>query len=306
MTAITLRKHRKRAAHADQITAVLMVVPSIVAIFIFVYVFIFRTAGLSLLGVNDLFQMAGPKSWLGLPQAAFVGLKNYLDLLGSDRFRADVVNMLVFTTLFVGASLSLGLLLAVLINARARLEDVWRNIFFFPLALSLVVTGTVWRWVFNSASTGTFGLDWITNPRMAIFTIIIAATWQMSGYVMALYLAGLRGISSELHEAARVDGATEAQIFRRITFPLLQPITVSAAMLLIHIALKIFDLVFVMTGNPGGPGYATDMPALYMFQATFKQDLYSRGAAVATLMLIVAAIVIVPYLVISNRKTVEV
>lgn len=282
-----------------------MVLPSLIAIFIFVYVFIFRTAGLSLLAVNDLFVMAGPKTWLGFPLAAFVGLKNYLDLLGNDRFRADIMNMLAFTTLFVGCSLTLGLFLAVLINAKVRLEDLWRNIFFFPMALSLVVTGTVWRWVFNSASTSVFGLNWITNPNMAIFTIVVAGTWQMSGYVMALYLAGLRGIPSELLEAARVDGAREAQIFWRITLPLLSPITVSAGVLLIHISLKIFDLVFVMTGNPGGPGFSTDMPALYMFQATFKQDLYSRGAAIATFMLIVAAVIIVPYLVVSNRKTVE-
>ena len=122
---------------------------------------------------------------------------------------------------------------------------------------------------------------------------------------MALYLAGLRSIPIELHEAARVDGATETQIFWRVIFPLLRPVTVSAAVLLIHISLKIFDLVFVMTGNPGGPGYATDMPALYMFQATFKQDLYARGATIATILLILAAVIIVPYLVISNRRTVE-
>jgi glucose/mannose transport system permease protein len=302
------RRRTPKNAHrfnSDQITAVLMVLPSWIAIFIFVYVFIFKTAGLSLLKVNDLFVMSGPKTWLGFPEAAFVGLKNYLDLLGNDRFRADIMNMLSFTMLFVGCSLTLGLFLAVLINAKVRLEDFWRNIFFFPMALSLVVTGTVWRWVFNTASTSGFGLNWITNPNMAIFTIVIAGTWQMSGYVMALYLAGLRGIPSELLEAARVDGATEPQIFWRITLPLLSPITVSAGVLLIHISLKIFDLVFVMTGNPGGPGFSTDMPALYMFQATFKQDLYSRGAAIATFMLIVAAVIIVPYLVVSNRKTVE-
>ena len=308
MASIAVRRkpiRKKSPISSDQISALLVIAPSLLAIAIFVYVFIFRTAGLSMLAVNDLFAMGGPKTWLGFPQVAFIGLKNYLDLWSNDRFRADVVNMFVFTTLFVGASLSLGLLLAVLMNAKIKLEDLWRNIFFFPLALSLVVTGTVWRWVFNSSSTSSFGLDWITNPKMAIFTLVIAATWQMSGYVMALYLAGLRSIPIELHEAARVDGATETQIFWRVIFPLLRPVTVSAAVLLIHISLKIFDLVFVMTGNPGGPGYATDMPALYMFQATFKQDLYARGATIATLLLLLAAVIIVPYLVISNRRTVE-
>lgn len=280
-----------------------MILPSFLAIAIFVYLFSFRTAGLSLLRVDDLFSMAGQKDWFGLPRVAFAGLKNYLFLAESDRFRADLINSAVFTTLFVGASLALGLLLAVLVNAKVRLEGVWRNIFFFPLALSMVVTGTVWRWVFNSSDGSSLSL--ITNSRTAIFTIVIAATWQMSGYVMALYLAGLRGIALEMHEAARIDGATEAQIFWRVVFPLLRPITVSAAVLLIHISLKIFDLIFVMTGNPGGPGFATDMPALYMFQATFKQDLYSRGAAIATVMLVIAAVIVIPYLVISNRQSGE-
>ena len=293
----------RRPLHGDQLTAILMILPSLLAIAIFVYVFIFRTAGLSLLKVDDLFTMAGQYNWLGLPRAAFAGLKNYLFLADSDRFRADLLNSLVFTTLFVGGSLALGLLLAVLVNAKVRLEGVWRNIFFFPLALSMVVTGTVWRWVFNSGDSS--GLNLITNSRTAIITIVIAATWQMSGYVMALYLAGLRGIGSELHEAARIDGGSEAQIFWRVVLPLLRPVTVSAAVLLIHISLKIFDLIFVMTGNPGGPGFATDMPALYMFQATFKQDLYSRGAAIATVMLLVAAVIVIPYLVISNRSSSE-
>ena len=134
-----------------------------------------------------------------------------------------MVNMGVFTVFFVAGSLAMGLFLATLINARPMLESLWRNIFFFPLALSLVVTGTVWRWVFNSSSSG-LGLDWITNPPDGpCHHPCIAAIWQMSGYIMALYLAGLRNISTELYEAARVDGATELQIFWKIVLPLSNP-----------------------------------------------------------------------------------
>ena len=119
---------------------------------------------------------------------------------------------------------------------------------------------------------------WITEPRVALYSLVIAATWQMSGFTMAMYLAGIRGIPLELREAARVDGATEWQLYQKVIIPLLHPITVSAVVVLGHISLKIFDLIFVMTG--GGPAMATDVPGVYMFMATFRQDLFNRGATI--------------------------
>jgi glucose/mannose transport system permease protein len=144
---------------------------------------------------------------------------------------------------------------------------------------------------------------WLADTHTALNGLVIAAAWQMSGFCMAMFLAGLRGIPDELREAARVDGASEARIFWRVVLPLMRPITLSAVIILGHISLKIFDLVYVMTF--GGPGYATDMPSLYMFVATFRQNLYARGAAIATVLLVLVAMLIIPYLVWSMRQEVE-
>jgi len=144
---------------------------------------------------------------------------------------------------------------------------------------------------------------WLTSTKTALYSLVIAAVWQMSGFCMAMFLAGLRGIPEDLREAARVDGASELQAFWFVIFPLLRPITLSAVIILGHISLKIFDLVFVMTF--GGPGYATDMPGLYMFIATFRQDLYNRGAAIAMVLLIAVAVLIVPYLIWNLRGEAE-
>ncbi len=144
---------------------------------------------------------------------------------------------------------------------------------------------------------------WLTSPGSALNSLTIAAVWQMSGFCMAMFLAGLRGIPEELREAARVDGASESQAFRYVVFPLLRPITLSAVIILGHISLKIFDLVFVMTF--GGPGYATDMPGLNMFITTFRQDLFARGAAIATVLLLMVALLIVPYLIWNLRGETE-
>jgi glucose/mannose transport system permease protein len=134
---------------------------------------------------------------------------------------------------------------------------------------------------------------------VAIISLVIAATWQMSGYTMVLYLAGLRSIPEELREAARMDGASEAQILRHVVLPLLQPITLSAVIILGHISLKIYDLVVAMTGS--GPGFATDVPAYFMWETTFQANRFNQGASIATVLLLMVAILVVPYLVYSIR-----
>ena len=136
-----------------------------------------------------------------------------------------------------------------------------------------------------------------------MISVVIAATWQMSGYTMAMYLAGLRGIPDELREAARVDGATEVQIYRHIILPMLRPITLSAVIILGHMSLKIFDLVVSMTGP--GPAFATDVPAFFMWDTTFRGNNFAQGAAIAILLLIVVAVLIMPYLVSTNRTEAE-
>jgi len=157
------------------------------------------------------------------------------------------------------------------------------------MALSFVVTGTIWRWIF-------LDLGWITNKNLALICVIIAAAWQMTGFTMAMFIAAIRGVPEELREAARVDGATEVGIYRHVVLPLINPIILSALIILGHISLKIFDLVYVMTSGSPTLGYATDMPSIYMFQLAFKDDLFARSAAIAMIMLVFVAIVIVPYL----------
>jgi len=278
---------------------VLLLAPSAVLIALFVYAFIAYTGFVSL------------TAWRGIvPDYTFVGLRQYQQLFDLERFQADLSNTVRFTALFLTASIVIGLGAALLLDQRLRGTIFFQNVFLFPLAISFVVTGTVWRWVFNPnyginlllerAGLGFLASDWLTNVDTALYAVVIAAVWQMSGFCMAMFLAGLRSIPEELREAAQVDGATWFQTFRHIILPLLNPILLAAVIILGHISLKIFDLVFVMTF--GGPGFATDMPGLHMFIATFRQNLYARGAAIATVLLLMVAVLIVPYLIWQQRE----
>jgi glucose/mannose transport system permease protein len=358
----------------DRLTAFLMLLPSVLLLAIFVYGFIGQTAYSSL------------TNWQGMAETAeknFIGLDNYKQLftgLLDVRFRQSLVNTLTFTLFFMLGCLSLGLLLAILLERGLRGEGAFRIIFLFPMSLSFIVTGTVWRWLFNPIGginriPTLFGLeslkirwltdrtqvlqfDWLSLPQflavalalamaflairawrrarkgiafvmalvgvaalawvllggadavqllkypephglnLAMLGIVIAAVWQMSGYMMAMYLAGIRGIPDELREAARVDGATEFQVYRHIILPMLQPITLSAMIVLGHISLKIFDLIFVMAGPDNA---TTDVPGVLMFTTAFRANQFAKGAAIAMVMLIMVAVVIVPYLVTTLR-----
>jgi len=304
---------------------VLVLLPAIAASFIFVYGFIAWTGFASITGWNQIKPLRN-----FLPDFPLVGLDNYASLFNTPRFWPnDVLNNAVFTVGFVVVSLAIGLLLAILLDQRIRGETFFRNLFLLPMSLSFVVTGTVWAWIFNP-NTGInqlldpFGLDAIrttllgigflsplwsaldalhvnilrsgltADPRAALGAVVIAAVWQMSGFVMAMFLAGLRGIPDDVREAARVDGASELQIYRRILVPLLRPVVISVVVLLGYISLKIFDLVFVMTR--GGPGVSSDFPSILLFDSAFKSNLWARGAAIAVVMLIVSAVIVVPYL----------
>jgi glucose/mannose transport system permease protein len=294
------RPRRGRSVfRGERLIAVLLIVPSALLVGLFVYAFIAYTGFVSL------------TAWRGIvPDYTFVGLQQYRQLFELERFQADLSNTVRFTGLFLTASIVLGFGAALLLDQRLRGTIFFQNVFLFPLAISFVVTGTVWRWVFNPnyginllfdrAGLGFLKSDWLTNVDTALYAVVIAAVWQMSGFCMAMFLAGLRSIPEELREAAQVDGATWLQTLRHIILPLLNPILLAAVIILGHISLKIFDLVFVMTF--GGPGFATDMPGLHMFIATFRQNLYARGAAIATVLLLMVAVLIVPYLIWQQRE----
>ncbi|MGB9820447.1 MAG: carbohydrate ABC transporter permease [Pseudothermotoga sp.] len=291
----------------DRLISILFILPSIILIAIFVYFFIGWTSWVSLVNWKDIF-----------PDFTFVGLRNYARLFQNYRFTISLKNTIVFTALVLVASITLGLLLAILLDRKVRFEGFFRTIYLFPMAVSFVVTGVVWRWILNPGPGGDsvginllfekIGLSflksgWYTDPKIGIKAVVIAAVWQMSGYVMAMYLAGIRGIPSELYEAAQLDGASTMQVYRHIVLPLLRPITLGAIIILGHISLKIFDLVFAMTGS--GIGFSCDVPALFMYDTTFRGNYFSQGAAVAMILLLSVAALIVPYLIYSMRAEVR-
>lgn len=321
----------------DRIISVLVILPSALAIGIFVYGFIAWSGWVSL------------SNWDGLrPDLSWAGFVNYARLFANPRFQIDIRNTIVFTLSFLTACIVLGLGLAILLDQGVRGENVFRSLFLFPMAISFIVTGVTWRWLLAPGDPATgrltginvllsglnlplsqwytdptvlyirpttglgqflgrIGLAFLTTPNfgipIAMFSIVIAATWQMSGYVMAMYLAGLRGIPEELREAARVDGAGEWQVYRYIIFPLLRPITLSVVIILGHISLKIFDLVAAMSKK--GPGFATDVPAYFMFETTFQGDHYAQGASIAIFLLISVSLLVIPYLIYSTRREAE-
>ena len=283
--------------------AFFLVLPSIVAVAIFVYGFIAWTVRVSF------------TNWKGLlPDYTWAGLKNYINLFTNDpRFQVDIRNTIMFTVLFVFGTLFLGLVTALLLDQGLRGEGFFRSLFLFPMAISYIVTGVVWRWLMNPAGGSRMsglnllfdklGLDFMfstytATPYWGMAFIAIPAIWQLSGYCMALYLAGLRAIPDELREAARVDGASEFQIFRLIVLPMLRPVTLSAMIILGHMSLKTFDLIIATVGKQ----YALDMPSVYMWNATFDAHLYGTGASISILLLISVAVLIIPYLIFSMRK----
>jgi glucose/mannose transport system permease protein len=300
-------------ARRERWLAFLLLLPSIVLIGIFVYGFIAWTTTVSLSKWDTV-----------LPNYALAGLNNFKNLFSQERFSIDLWNTLCFTVIFLMICIAFGLLLAILLDQKVKGEGFFRTVYLFPMALSFVFTGVIWQWIFApgtadrlrgvNALLSMVGLDalrwkWYTDTssigpfHVALIPVIIAAAWQMIGYTMAMYLAGLRGIPEEIREAARVDGASEISIYRRIILPMLAPITLSALIVLGHISLKIFDLVYSMTGK--GPAFVTDMPGIFMFETTFQGNHYAQGAAISIIMLLMIALVIIPYLIYSFRREVE-
>jgi glucose/mannose transport system permease protein len=295
----TSQAKRRRPISRDRLSAILMLLPSVVVIFIFVYGFIAWNGWASLTDWRDIspMQQVGP---IRFPDAPFVGFDNYSRLFNNQRFQIDLRNNGIFTLTFLIACIVIGLGLAILLDQKIRGESFFRNVFLFPMALSFVVTGTVWRWVFLGNP-----LPWVIDRNMALPAVIVAAVWQMSGFTMAMFLAALRSIPDEMREAARVDGASEFHVYRKIVLPLISPIILSALIILGHISLKIFDLIYVMTGGSQTLGLATDMPSLYMFQLGFNDNLFGRAAGISMIMLAFVAIVIIPYLITSRRTESE-
>ncbi|MFP4136141.1 MAG: carbohydrate ABC transporter permease [Candidatus Acetothermia bacterium] len=364
--------------NGDKAKALLVLLPSLILIGIFVYFFIGQTVYVSM---TDWGKGAALSENL---EMNFIGLKNYGDLFSgflNSRFRQDIVNAVFYTVFLVLGALSIGLTLAILLDRGPKGEDVFRTIFLYPMSLSFIVTGTIWRWllaprggvnklpemiglpglgfrwlnsrwsilnfnwqdlpritailvaaiflfiVFRQWSTGLkkkaslslipavlllvwalwgarFTPEILPTPEkhgfnLATIGIIITAIWQYSGYTMALYLAGLRGISEDLREAARLDGANQFQYYFKVAIPILKPMTLSAVIILAHISLKMFALIFAMTGPDNAE---TSHPAVLMYLTTFRANNFAKGAAIAVVLFAMVAVFIVPYLVSAYRE----
>ncbi|MBW9064417.1 sugar ABC transporter permease [Rhizobium herbae] len=266
--------------------------PSLAAIAICVYGFIAYTALLSFTG-SKMFA-----------RFDFVGLRQYERLFDNPRWITAVENMAIFGGLYVVVATCLGLYIAILIDQKIRLEGVFRAIFLYPMALSFVVTGVIWQWLLNpglglehmvrSLGWQSFTFQWLVDPDWAIYTIVIAGVWQVAGFVMALFLAGLRGVDTEILRAARIDGAPIHKVYTRIVIPALRPVFLTAFVIEAHLAIKSYDLVVALT--KGGPGVSTELPSTFMYSMTFTRNELGVGAASATVMLTSLAAIIVPYL----------
>ena len=276
----------------------IVLAPSMTAMVVFIYGFILWTAWISLTKSSFL------------PTYDFAGFIQYAKLFNNERWWVACRNLLIFGGLFIFFCIVLGLWLAILLDQRIRLEGALRTIYLYPLALSFVVTGTAWKWILNPGlgierlvrelGFSGFTFDWLVNSKMSIYCIVIAGVWQSTGFVMALFLAGLRGIDDAIIKAAQVDGAGLPRIYWKIIIPSLRPIFFSAVIILTHIAIKSFDLVVVLTR--GGPGYSSDLPATFMYAFAFTRGRLGLGAASAMMMFFMVMAIIVPYLYSELRR----
>jgi glucose/mannose transport system permease protein len=362
----------------DRLKAFIMLLPSIILIALFVYGFIANTFWISLTDWGGVAALAEK------PVKNFVGLQNYIELFTGFigfGFRQDLVNAVYYSVMLLAGAIGLGMFIAILLDCKPKGEDIFRTIFLYPMSLSFIVTGTIWRWMLapqggvNLLPTIVGGkpltFRWLTstqailefnwqnlfqiviyilsvgmiligfwtlrkNPakackrwllpgvgiwffawfggdllpqalfmeeahgfNLATLGIIMATVWQYSGYTMALYLAGFTGIPQDLRDAAMLDGASNVKYYHHVALPMLKPITISAVIILSHISLKMFDLIFAMTGPDNAE---TGHPALNMYLTTFRANDFAKGAAIAIVLFIVATTFIIPYLINNYRQ----
>jgi glucose/mannose transport system permease protein len=301
----TPRSPRRRSRWRSWLPGLAMVAPSMVLIGIFVYWLLYKNAAMS---------MTDKHNFNPLAETHFVGLDNYLGLFGEDYYQHTLWNLLVLTVVFLAGTMLFGLLWALLLEKGVKGEGFFRSVYLFPMAVSFVAAGVVWKWLLsNRTGEQAIGLNqlfqhlglgflqnswWSSTSAFNMAAMAIPAIWQLSGYVMALFLAGFRGIPADQREAARMDGASEFQIYRHVIFPQLSPIALSALIIIGHMSMKMFDLIYNIAG---ANSYAAAVPATYMWTQLFNKSDPANAAANATILLLIVAVVVVPYLVYTNK-----
>ena len=281
----------------------LLLTPSILLIAVFVY---------GLIGWNVKVSLS---DWRTAQQTSgWAGFQAYRDL-NSDPvwWGYDMKHLLIFTVVFIVGTLIIGWSLAFLLDKGVKGEGFFRAVYLFPMAISFIAAGIVWRWLMNPApGDRTTGLNaifdkiglhalanqWYLGQNWGMAAMAMPAIWALSGYIMALFLAGFRGVPEELREAARMDGASEYRVYRHVVFPHLRPVTLSALIILGHISIKVFDLIVAI----GGKQVITQVPAVYMWINIYDARDYAKGAAIATILLAGISILIIPYLIFTVRS----
>lgn len=246
-----------------------------------------------------------------LPSNDFAGLAQYSRLFASDLWQVAIVNVAVFGILFIGGCLLLGYVLAVLLDQGIRFEDGFRTIFLMSASLSFVVTGIVWQWLFDPThgiqaavrqwGFSGFRFDWLTREQTAIYALVGAGIWQATGLGMVIMLAGLRGVDQDIWNATRIDGVSKWRVYVYVIPAMIRPMIATAAVLLSLTAIKIYDLVVVMTG--GGPGISTEVPAKYVMDMLFQRSNLGQATAAATMMLLATSLLVgLPWLIVRLHQ----
>ena len=274
-----------------KLVPIFVLAPSIAASFLYVFVFTGWTFYISL-----------SNSTL-LPTYGFEGFENYASLWANRRWGIAYTNLFVFSAFYVVCAMAIGLMLALLIDQKIRAESFWRTIFLYPLAVSFIVTGTVWSWLYNPTNGFEFlirNLGWTdfrfaltTDRKYAIYAIVITGIWQSSGFAMALFLAGLRSVDGDIIKAAQIDGASTFRTYRKVILPSITPIFLAVAVVLLQFSIKTFDLAVALTNS--GPGISTTFPATYVYDLMFQRGQIGEGAAASMMILSALAVVLIPY-----------
>lgn len=254
--------------------------------------------------------------WDGMsPERVYVGLDNYRTLLASDRFSNALLNNVRWLVYFLVAPTVVGLGLALLLDAEVKGSTVFRTIFFLPFTITTVAVASAWRWLYEptsglfaallqSVGLGSYAPNWLGDPAIVTYSIMAASLWAWSGFTFLIYFAGLRNLPADVIEAARIDGASRLTILLRIKLPLLWPSTIVVLGIAGVDSMRVFDIVWAMT--QGGPFQSSEVLAVQMYETSFSRFLMGQGAAVAVVLLLLSAIVVMPYVYYLSQRVEEV
>ena len=284
----------------EKLIALIVILPGLISIFIFYYIFT---------GWNFIISLT---DWEGfIPSYNIVGLKNYIQLFQDSLFWISLKNNILLIALFVPGVIIIGLLMAILLDQNVRGEGIFRTIYLLPFSLSFVVTATLWSWMYSprdgiinfillKLNLESFQQGWITSPQLVMYCIIIALIWQFAGYSCIIFLAGIRSIPQTQIAAARVDGASNITIYRRVILPQLKASFITSFIIFMCFALKAFDFIWIL--NRGGPGYSSHILGITMFKETFSFDRFAYGASYSTIILLLSMVIVIPFLLSIYRE----